>query len=63
VSGIVGGERPQIDTINSDDGKQAASSPDRLSSHDPNQPDDPPDWPPHCRHSTARTTLCKRGSD
>jgi hypothetical protein len=35
VSGIVGGERPQIDTINLDDGKQAASSPDRLSSLDP----------------------------
>jgi hypothetical protein len=35
VAGIVGGERPQIDTINSDDGKQAASSPGRLSSLDP----------------------------
>jgi hypothetical protein len=32
-----GGERLQIGTINSDDGKQAARSPDPLSSLDPNR--------------------------
>jgi hypothetical protein len=35
VAGIVRGERPQIDTIKSDDGKQAESPPDPLSSRDP----------------------------
>lgn len=35
LTGAVGGERPQTATVIVDDGNQAASSPDPLSSRDP----------------------------
>jgi hypothetical protein len=38
LAGTVGGERQQTGVINSNDGKQAASSPDWLSGPDPQLP-------------------------
>jgi len=46
-----GGERPLIGTINSDDGKQAASLQDPLSSLDPLLPDGSPDCSLYSSHS------------
>jgi hypothetical protein len=43
--------RQQTDIINSGDGCQAASSPDRLSGLDPQQPDGGPDCSPDSSRS------------